>query len=121
VAKRAEVRVQGGESTDQRPEHRATVRYFSDGKTACQTLAGWRGDSWEATIRDISQQGLGLLLGRRFELGVILAVELPHSTEASFHIALARVVRVVRQKDGRWLIGCALVHPLSCDELCSLL
>jgi hypothetical protein len=121
VVKQAEALPPGVESSDQRRELRATVRYSSGGTTPCKTLAGWRGNSWEATIRDISQQGIGLILGRRFEAGVILVVEVPRPTEASTHLVLARVVRVIEQENGRWLVGCSLVNPLTREELRSLL
>jgi hypothetical protein len=109
------------ESADQRRELRATVRHSSGGTTPCKTLAGWRGNAWEATIRDISQQGIGLVLSRRFEPGAILVVELPRPTEATSHLLLARVVRVVEQVNSRWLVGCSLVNPLTREELRALL
>jgi hypothetical protein len=121
VAKQAESLPPSIESADQRTELRATVRYSSGGTTPCKTIAGWRCNSWEATIRDISQQGIGLLLGRRFEPGVILVVELPRATEASSHLVVARVVRVVDQENGRWLVGCSLFNPLTHEELRALL
>jgi hypothetical protein len=121
VSKQAEALPPGVEAADQRLELRATVRYSSGGTTPCKTLAGWRGNTWEATIRDISQQGIGLILSRRFEPGVILVVEMPRPMEASTHLILARVVRVVEQDSGGWLVGCALVNPLTGEELRALL
>jgi hypothetical protein len=122
VSKQAEVLAPGVvESEKLQRDLRATVRYSSGGTTPCKTLAGWRGNTWEATIRDISQQGIGLVLSRRFEPGVILVVEVPRPTEASTHLVLARVVRVVEQDNGRWLVGCVLVNPLTREELRSLL
>src|ERR1043165_2571735 len=48
-------------------------------KTSCQPIAA-RGDKdvmWPATIRDISVASIGLVLGRRFEPGAGLAIEVP--------------------------------------------
>ncbi len=121
MSKQVEALSPSAASADKRLELRATVRFSSGGTTPCKTLAGWRGNTWEATIRDISQQGIGLLLGRRFEPGVILVVEVPRPMEASTHLILARVVRVVEQDNGHWLVGCVLVNPLTGEELRSLL
>lgn len=112
---------QENEASEQQVEHRASVRYSWGGKSPCKSLAGWRGDSWEAVVRDISQSGLGLLVSRRFEPGAILAVELPRTGEATPHLVLARVVRVSPHGEGHWLVGCRMVHPLSRDEVRTLL
>jgi hypothetical protein len=109
------------EPAEQRVELRATVRHSAGGTSPCKSLAGWRCNDWEATVRDISLEGLGLILNRRFEPGVILAIELPRAREASFHLVLARVVRVMPQENNRWLVGCRLVNPLTREELRALL
>src|SRR5690242_3786694 len=57
-------------------ERRASVRYRSGITGSCQTLSVLREAAWEATVRDISSGGIGLLLERRFEPGVLLALEL---------------------------------------------
>jgi hypothetical protein len=50
-------------------------------QTSCQPIAA-RGDhdvTWSARVRDISVGGIGLVLGRRFEPGAGLAVDIPAS------------------------------------------
>ncbi len=65
-----------------RPEdRRASVRYQSEVKGSCQTLSVRRETSWEAAIRDISPDGIGLLIARRFEPGALLTIELTDSRE----------------------------------------
>lgn len=102
-------------------ERRASVRFQSNAKGSCQTLSVQRETAWEATVRDISGQGVGLLLNRRFETGVLLAVELTEPVEGRQRLLLARVVRAVPQPEGNWLIGCTLITPLGEDEVRALL
>jgi hypothetical protein len=77
--------------------------------------------TWKAKIRNISTRGLGLVLGRRFEPGAGLAIEIPETDTRPADTLLAKVVRVNPQPDGSWLLGCAFVSELGDDELEALL
>ncbi len=98
-------------------ERRVSVRFQSSVKGSCQTLSVQRETAWEATVRDISCEGIGLLLGRRFEPGALLAIELTEAAEGRKRLLLARVAHATQQPEGHWLVGCTLVHPLSEDEV----
>jgi hypothetical protein len=100
-------------------ERRAAVRYPCTLASSCHTLTSRREDAWTATVKDISLTGIGLLLGRRFEPGILLAVELP--AEGAPQLLLVRVVHTRSQGEGIWLIGCELVNPLTEDELQAVL
>ena len=102
-------------------ERRASVRLPSSAKGSCQSLSLQREFDWEATVRDISCRGIGLLLPRRFEAGTLLAVELIEEPEGKKRLLLARVVRTSPQSEGSWLVGCTLVSSLTEDELQYLL
>jgi hypothetical protein len=102
-------------------ERRASVRYQSDAKGSCQSLSVQREMDWEATVLDISCHGIGLLLPRRFEPGTLLTVGLTEQAEGEKRLLLARVVRASAQPEGRWLVGCTLINPLTEDELKLLL
>jgi hypothetical protein len=104
-------------------ELRVWERYPLGVDTCCQPVAA-RGDqdlSWPACIRDVSGGGLGLVLGRRFERGAGLAIEIPATTDCPGDTLLARVVHVTRLPDGRWLHGCAFINPIGDDEIRRLL
>src|SRR5205807_622730 len=73
-------------------------------------------DPWPATIRGISTGGLSLTLGRRFEHGSGLAIEIP-TEDGATSIVLARVVRVSTHPDGGWLLGCSFISELSEEEV----
>ena len=102
-------------------ERRASVRLQSSAKGSCQSLSVRREMGWEASVRDISCDGIGLVLPRRFEVGTLLAVELTEEAEGPKHLLLARVVRTLPQSESSWLVGCTLVNPLTEDELQLLL
>jgi hypothetical protein len=92
-------------------------------KTTCQPIAA-RGDKdvmWPATIRDISVSGIGLVLGRRFEPGAGLAIEVPGTDSQSGDTLLAKVVETTALAEGGWLLSCVLVSELSDEELNGLL
>ena len=100
-------------------EFRVFERHVCGIETACQPIAA-RGDndmSWPAEIHDVSVAGLGLILGRRFERGAGLAIEIPKTAAAPADTLLAKVVHVTAHPDERWLLGCAFVSKLSEDEV----
>ncbi len=101
-------------------ERRASVRYQSNLKGSCQTLSAHRETSWEATVRDISPEGIGLLLNRRFEPRAVLSIELIDSRDERPRLLLARVIHATALPEGGWLIGCELVSPLSDEEVDAL-
>jgi hypothetical protein len=76
---------------------------------------------WPLVIRDLSAGGVGVLLARRFELGTELTIELPAELSATPRRLSTRVVRVVPEKGGHWLHGCAFPTKLSTNELATLL
>jgi hypothetical protein len=111
----------GPRTTGQNPaERRVSVRYQSSLKGSCQTLSAHRETSWEAVIRDISPEGVGLLLSRRFEPGALLNIELTDSGDGQKRLLLARVVHATARPEGGWLIGCELISPLTNDEVQAL-
>ncbi len=108
-------------AASRKAERRVSVRFQSNAKGSCQTLSVQREAAWEATVRNISCEGIGLLLGRRFEPGALLAIELTEAAEGRKRLLLARVAHATQQPEGHWLVGCTLVHPLTEDEVQLLL
>jgi hypothetical protein len=101
-------------------ERRASVRYQSGAKGSCQTLSTGRESSWEAVVRNISTDGIGLLLGRRFEPGVLLAIDVADKNDGQTRLLLARVIHSTSRPEGGWLIGCCLLNTLTDDEVQAL-
>jgi PilZ domain len=75
---------------------------------------------WPASISDISQGGVLIVLPRRFEKGTGLALELPGDATRESSIVFVKVVHL-SQRAGAWALGCKFVSPLSEDELQRLL
>ena len=88
-------------------------------EAACQPITTWgpKETNWPAQIRDISSGGLGLVLGRRFERGAGLSVEIPGDGSGDPEVLLLRVVHVSALPGGRWLLGCSFVSELDEDEV----
>ncbi len=100
----------------------AATRYRCDLAACCRPVAAWlaRDRNCPATINDLSTGGLGLVLGRRFEAGAGLAVELPDASTQVNETLLVKVVQVEAQPGGRWLLRCAFITELSEDRILAL-
>jgi serine/threonine protein kinase len=99
------------------PERRATVRYPSRKGSSCQPLRGDKDRSWRATIRDVSADGVGLVLERRFEPRTVLALELAPTETEPARRTLVRVVRVTPLASRRWLLGCVFAARMGEDDV----
>jgi eukaryotic-like serine/threonine-protein kinase len=74
-------------------------------------------DCWEATIQDLSDTGMGILVNRRFEPGTVLIADLRSSNKRFERNLEIRVTRVRRSASGFWFHGCVFAEPLSKEEL----
>jgi hypothetical protein len=102
------------------PERRAACRYPCRVRVYYQPgLGNLDGFWWRGVVCDISTDGVGLLLGQRFEPDTLLTLELPALPHNPSRSLQAQVVRVTTAPEGRWLTGCALVSPLRAEELFS--
>jgi PilZ domain len=71
-------------------------------------------------VKDISAGGIGVLVGRRFTPGAVLAVELPATARAAPRLLLARVIHATPEAGGGWHVGCGLVYPSLGDDPAAL-
>src|SRR5947209_2475361 len=89
----------------------------------CQPVAA-RGDNdimWPATVRHLSAETIQLVLERRFEPRTGLSLFLPDpGSDASYNV-FVRVGRVESLGEGRWLLDCAFLTPLTEERLDTLL
>jgi hypothetical protein len=106
----------------QRVECRAWERQSCDLPVACQPIGSSRSNelSWPAKIRNISVGGVGLVIERRFEPGVILFLEITPPASGSKETVMARVVHATAQAGNLWLLGCAFCSRLSPGKIQSL-
>jgi hypothetical protein len=100
---------------------RAGVRQPGDLATFYPPAGERRPDLWwEAMVPALSSTKLTLVLGRRFEVGTLLAVDIRNALQNAGLTLLARVGRVTASDTGGWVIHGDLLHPLAEDELTEL-
>jgi serine/threonine protein kinase len=101
-------------------EQRSKKRYSSLRGSSCRPLQRAPEKPWVGQVANISENGLCLEIGRRFERGTLLTVVLK-GPQASRRSLVVRVVWVKKQSSQTWRIGCQFDRPL-CDfevtELC---
>jgi hypothetical protein len=110
---------------DRRPgaEGRRRGRIACDLPAACHPLAAGPeyGLFWYGKVRDVSAGGLGLVLGRRFEVGTVLVVEVGGLAPRPPKSLIARVAHTQALGEHRWLVGCAFLSRLSAEKLQAVL
>ncbi len=103
------------------PDCRRWTRFACNVETACYTSETAPGERRSGRILNISAGGVGLLLRCQFSAGTLLHFELPPEMNLAQSQVLVRVVRVVEQSDGNWLLGCEFADQLTDDEIRSVL
>jgi hypothetical protein len=102
------------------PEARAAVRHPCDLPLSCR-LAGADSTVWPGRLRDLSEIGLGMVVGCPVRSGATVVVEVvPRHGRPPLRMA-ATVVHARPIGDGAWMVGCSLARPLTPDELRTLL
>jgi hypothetical protein len=102
-------------------ERRATVRY------PFHQPALWRDNHSQGSVclwgqvRDISLEGIGLVLKRGMKPGTILIVEFESASRQNTFTVEGQVVYSTLQADGTWRTGCLLKKRLTEQELRALL
>jgi hypothetical protein len=90
-------------------DRRGGVRVSETLKVACTRDSVGTLGHWEAEIKNLSPEGMGLVLPCEVEVGTRLRVFLPAQNEADEPCAtLVQVVRNERRADGTWFMGCEL-------------
>lgn len=102
-------------------ERRVVVRFPSNSRAVCShPLIPKEGHVWSAQVRDVSAQGVGLLLDRSFPPGTILMVILRNPARKFFRAVSVMVMHGRQQEDGHWLLGCNFITKLSDEEVKAL-
>jgi hypothetical protein len=98
-------------------ERRIAVRHLPDEQTSCQMIVGLESRVWQATIRNLSECGIGLVLNEAPEPGSLLALELENPAQQLCRTLLAVVIYAKPDLEGYWLIGCQFASLLTKEEL----
>jgi hypothetical protein len=67
---------------------------------------------WPAHVHDVSASGISLFIQRRFEVGVLLSLEILQPESERGQRFVARVVRVRQMPDSAWNLGCSFEKQL---------
>src|SRR5438128_1419426 len=93
-------------------ERRAAERFPVSTETTCQFAAPVGADLGATRIKNVSNDGIGLLLSRRVEPGTTLAVSVAIKGKTFNRTLLVRVAHVTPQPGGSFLIGGTFSPPL---------
>jgi len=103
------------------PEDRRTAERFPvTDDTHCNFLSPVVEDFGPVKVRNVSTDGIGLLLSRKVEPGALLAVGLANTPKGFGRTVLVRVIHVTPQPGGSYLIGGNFNTPLTYEELRNL-
>jgi hypothetical protein len=101
-------------------DRRASVRHACALEALSRPLEQPGPICWGATVQDVSEGGLGLLVCYPFKPGTPLTVELRTAAGAPKTVQ-ARVIHAQDLSDGTWRVGCELTGRLTREELTELL
>jgi PilZ domain len=102
-------------------ERRRAVRHPCGYRTMLQPISLREIAALPVQVRDLSATGLGLLSRTPMGPGTFLFVELQSMLNGTTRRLRAHVIHATRQKNGLWLLGCALTDELTRTELQGLL
>ena len=111
----------GSDKQVQGAERRAWIRYPRRLSTLSQLFGGRQDDSWTASLFDISQTGIGLIINRSFPPATVLTVRLQTGNRKFSRAMLVRVKHCSARENGEWLVGCTFVVKLKEAELKELI
>jgi hypothetical protein len=97
-------------------DRRAAERYPVNIDATCPFLSPVVEDFGTVKIRDVSMQGVGLLVSRRLEPGSLLTVVLANPVRNFSKTVLVRVVHVTAL-GASFLVGGTFVTPLTYQEM----
>ena len=109
------------EMSQQVGDRRQVERYPVTADTTCPMAAPLAQDFGAARIKDVSQDGIGLLLTRHVEPGTVIVVALKNEVKKFFRFQLVEVIHSTSQLGGGYLIGGVFLTPLTYEELAALL
>lgn len=101
------------------PDARAADRFPVNAGTSCAFAHEVVETAGTALVRDVSMDGVGLLLDRPVVVGAVLAVGLTNPAKGFAKTVLVRVAHVT-PATGALLVGGAFLTPLTYQELTTL-
>jgi hypothetical protein len=100
-------------------DRRAAERIPASTDTSCGFVSPVVEDFGPAKVKNVSMEGIGLIVTRRVEPGSLLAVSLANKAHGFAKTVLVRVMHVTPQP-GAFLVGGTFNVPLTYQELAAL-
>jgi hypothetical protein len=100
-------------------ERRVTVRYQCSAEASCSSLAPI--ERLSGRVRDISKEGIGLVLGTSLRVGIDLIIELKTRTQGIGLTLMARVMHSTFEAEGNWIIGAKFLTTPTEEQIQALL
>jgi hypothetical protein len=100
-------------------DRRAAERMPVNAQSGCTFAGQVVSDLGAVKIRDVSLTGVGLVVGRKVEVGAMLAVGLANPAKGYARTMLVRVAHVTAIPGG-FLVGGSFAEPLTYQELTAL-
>ena len=101
-------------------DRRAAERFPVSSNTACNFMSPVVEDFGPVRIKNVSTDGIGLIVGRKVEAGQLVAVSLVNPTQKFAKTVLVRVAHITPQAGGSFLVGGTFNSPLTYEELRAL-
>lgn len=101
-------------------DRRSAERFPVNAHTACNFLSPVLEDFGPVRIKNVSTEGIGLMVAHKLEPGLLLAVGLANEDKSFAKTVLVRVAHVTPQPGGTYLVGGTFEIPLTYDELRTL-
>ena len=101
-------------------DRRAVDRFPVNAQTVCEFLSPVLEDFGAVRIKNVSTDGIGMIVNHKLEAGLLLAVTLANPSRSFAKTLLTRVMHVTPQPGGAYLVGCEFQTPLTYDELTTM-
>jgi hypothetical protein len=103
----------------ERVERRAVERFPASNSATCPFASPVLEDFGPVKIKNISLEGVGLLLSQGVEPGMLMTVTLANPSKGFSKTVLLRVVHA-QNHSGGCSVGCTFVTPITYDELTAM-
>jgi PilZ domain len=101
-------------------DRRAAERFTVTADTTCDFTAALSKDLGATRIKNVSTEGIGLVVSGPVEQGAVLAILVNNKPKAFSRTLLVQVVHVTPQAGGTYLVGGTFLAPLTYQELTAL-
>lgn len=98
-------------------ERRVAERFPVTSDTVCTFLSPVLEDFPPGRIKNVSSDGIGMILTEKVSAGLLLAVTLANPSRGFAKTMMVRVVHVTPQPGGTYLVGGTFETPLTYEEL----